>query len=68
MPGTALRWVRPATATAIAIAIAEAATGIALLMVPLLFGRLLLSDILAGSWNLVTAMADEAIACVNRMQ
>ena len=42
MPGTALKWVLPAAA------IAEAATGVALLIVPSLVGRLLLGEELAG--------------------
>jgi hypothetical protein len=42
MPGTALKWVLPATA------IAEAATGVALLIVPSLLGQLLLGEQLTG--------------------
>ncbi|CAN7366710.1 hypothetical protein [Mesorhizobium sp. LjNodule214] len=43
MPGTALKWVLPAAA------IAEAATGVALVIVPALVGQLLLGAELAGA-------------------
>ena len=42
MPGTVLKWVLPAAA------IAEVATGLALLIVPSLVGKLLLGEELAG--------------------
>ena len=55
MPGTALKWVLPAAA------IAEAATGVALVIVPALVGQLLLGAELAGAAIPVARVAGIAL-------
>jgi hypothetical protein len=55
MPGTALKWVLPVAA------IAEAATGVALLIVPSLVGQLLLGEELVGAAIPVARVAGVAL-------